>query len=54
MYFKTLIYTRILMVLQGDILSVLMIGRVLVLAQVLSEWGAFGADRAGVLSCCPI
>ena len=30
-----------------------MIGRVLVLAQVLSEWGAFGADGAGVLSYCP-
>ena len=28
--------------------------RVLALAQVLSEWGAFGADEAGVLSYCPI
>ena len=42
------------MVLQGGILSVLMIGRILVLAQVLSEWGAFGANGAGVLSYCPI
>ena len=41
-------------VLQGDVLSVLMIGRVLVLVQALSEWGAFGVDRAGVLSYCPI
>ena len=40
------------MVLQGGILSVLMIGRVLVLAQVLSEWSAFGVDGAGVLSYC--
>ena len=40
------------MVLQGGILSALMIGRVLVLAQALSEWGAFGADGEGVLSYC--
>ena len=31
-----------------------MIGRVLVLSQVLGEWGAFGVDGAGVLSYCPI
>ena len=42
------------MVLQGGILSVLMIGRVLVLIQVLSECDAFGVDRTGVLFCCPI
>ena len=29
-----------------------MIGGVLVLVQVLSEWGAFGVDEAGVLSYC--
>ena len=42
------------MVLQGDILSALMIGGVLVLAQALGEWGVFGVDGAGVLSYCPI
>ena len=42
------------MVLQGDVSSALMIGRVLVLAQVLGEWGAFGVDGAGVWSYCPI
>ena len=42
------------MVLQGGILSALMIGSVLVLAQALSERGAFGANGAGVLSYCPI
>ena len=42
------------MVLQGDILSVLMIGRVLVLVQALSEWDAFGVDGAGILSYYPI
>ena len=41
------------MVLQGGILSVLMIGGVLVLTQMLSEWGAFRVDGAGVLSYCP-
>ena len=41
-------------VLQGDVLSILMIDRVLVLVQVLSKWGASGADGAGVLSYCPI
>ena len=41
------------MVLQGGVLLVLMIGRVLVLAQVLSVWGAFGVDGAGGLSYCP-
>ena len=40
------------MVLQGGILSVLMIGGVLVLVQALSEWGALGVDGAGVLSYC--
>ena len=40
-------------VLQGGILSVLMIGRVLVLVQILSVWGAFGVDGAGGLSYCP-
>ena len=40
------------MVLQGGILSALTIGRVLVLVQALSEWGAFGVDGAGVLSHC--
>ena len=38
------------MVLQGGILSGLMIGRVFVLIQTLSEWGAFGVDGAGVFS----
>ena len=42
------------MVLQGDVLSVLVIGGVLVLVQVLGEWSAFGVDGAGVLSYCPI
>ena len=42
------------MVLQGDVLSALMIGRVLVWAQVLGEWDVFGGDGAGVLSYCPI
>ena len=42
------------MVLQGGILLALMIDSVLVLAQALSEWGAFGVDGAGVLSSCPI
>ena len=40
------------MVLQGGILSVLMTDSILV--QALSEWGAFGADGAGVFSYCPI
>ena len=40
-------------VLQGGILSALMIGRVLVLAQALSVWDAFGVDGAGGLSYCP-
>ena len=39
------------MVLQGGILSVLIIGGVLVLFQALNEWGVFGVDGAGV---CPI
>ena len=42
------------MVLQGGILSALMIGSVLVLVQALSEWGVFGANGAGVLPYCPI
>ena len=41
------------MVLQGGILSVIMIGGVLVLIQELSEWGAFGVDGVGVLFYCP-
>ena len=41
------------MVLQGGILSALMRGRVLVLAQALSVLGAFGVDGAGGLSYCP-
>ena len=41
------------MVLQGGVLSALMAGSVLVLAQVLSGWGAFGVDGGGVLSYCP-
>ena len=41
------------MVLQGGILSALMIGGVLVLVQVLSEWHASEVDEAGVLSYCP-
>ena len=41
------------MVLQGGILSALMIGGVLILVQVLSEWGTFGVDGAGVLTYCP-
>ena len=40
-------------VLQGGVLSALMTGRVLALAQTLSEWGAFGVDGAGGLSYCP-
>ena len=40
------------MVLQSGILSELMAGSVLVLAQALSERGAFGVDGAGVLSYC--
>ena len=40
-------------VLQGGVLSVLMIGRVLVLVQVLSEWSAFGVNGAGSLSYSP-
>ena len=40
-------------VLQGGVLSVLMRGRVLVLSQVLSEWGAFGVHGAGDVSYCP-
>ena len=42
------------MVLQGGILSALIIGSVFVLAQTLSEWNVLGADGAGVLSYCPI
>ena len=30
-----------------------MTGRVLVLVQALSEWGAFGVNGAGGLSYCP-
>ena len=41
------------MVLQGRVLSGLMIGGVLVLVQALSEWGAFGVDGVGILSYCP-
>ena len=37
MYFKTLYLYKNSKVLQGDILSALMIGRVLVLAQMLGE-----------------
>ena len=40
-------------VLQGGVLSALMTGRVLVLIQALSEWGAFGVNGAGGLSYCP-
>ena len=40
-------------VLQGGVLLKLMAGRVLVLAQVLSEWSAFGVNGAGDLSYCP-
>ena len=39
-------------VLQGGVLSALMTGRVLVLAQALNEWGVFGVDGAGGLSYC--
>ena len=42
------------MVLQGDVLLVLMTGSVLVLVQVLSEWGAFRVDGGGLLSYYPI
>ena len=42
------------MVSQGDILSVLIIVRVLVLFQVLSEWGAFQVDGTGILFYYPI
>ena len=41
------------MVLQGGVLSVLMIGGVLVLVQVLSEWSVLGVDEGGVLFYCP-
>ena len=41
------------MVLQAGILSVLMIGGVIVLVQVLSEWIVFGVDGVGVLSHSP-
>ena len=41
------------MVLQGGVLSALMLGRVLALAWVLSEWDAFGVNEAGGLSYCP-
>ena len=41
------------MVLQGGVLSVLMIGRVLVLVQALSEWSVFGVDATGILFYCP-
>ena len=44
----------IYMVLQGGILSILIIGSVLVLIQVLGEWDAFGANGSDVLSYCPI
>ena len=39
---------------QDSILSALMLGRILVLVQALSEWGAFGVDGAGVLLHCSI
>ena len=39
-------------VLQDGILSALMIGRLLVLVQVVSVWGAFVTDGAGSLSYC--
>ena len=42
------------MVLQGDILSVLMIGSILILVQVLSECSVFGVDETGVLFYYPI
>ena len=41
-------------VLQGDVLSILIMGRVLVLIQVLSEWGAFGTDGPGIFFYCSI
>ena len=55
LHFSNPIYIKtIRKVLQGGISSVLMIGSVLVLIQVLSERGAFGGVKGGVLSYCPI
>ena len=48
MYYKNPYFYKNYMVLQGGILSVLMIGRVFVLIQALSEWSAFEVDGAGV------
>ena len=42
------------MVLQGGILSALMLDSVLLLAQALSKRGAFWGKRVGILSYCPI
>ena len=42
------------MVLQGGVLSALMLGSVLVLAQALSKKVAFWGKTVGVLSYCPI
>ena len=42
------------MVLQGGILSAIMLGSVLVLVQVLNERGAFWGKRLSILSYCPI
>ena len=40
-------------VLQSDVLSVLMLGRVLALIQALSKWDAFGVNGVGSLSYSP-
>ena len=42
------------MVLQGGILSALILSSVFALAQALSERGIFWCIRVGVLSYCPI
>ena len=42
------------MVSQGSILSVLLLGSILVLAQILSERGAFLGKWIGILSYFPI
>ena len=39
-------------VLQGGVLVVLMVGRVLAKTQALSEWDVFVVDKAGGLSYC--
>ena len=54
LHFSNLIYVENYKVLQGGVLSALMLGSVLALAQALSERGAFGGVKGGVLSYLPI